>query len=104
MDVKQFFAPRPMTTGVLPVGGVQQPPQPPQQMQQQAPQGPQGMPQDQAPAQPPQGQPPSNILQMTPQGQAMNAIKPPQMARGGHIDRDTMMLALINRKMKVNHG
>ena len=105
MDVKQYFMPRPMTTNSFPVGGVQQPPQAPQQMQQQ-PQAPQGMPQGQAPfqpqAQPPQ--PPSNILQMTRQGQAMNAIKPPQMARGGHVDRDTMMLELMNRKTKVKHG
>jgi len=104
MDVKQFFAPRPVQGNMLPVGGVQQPPQPPQQMQQQAPQGPQVMPQDQAPAQPPQGQPPSNILQMTRQGQAMNAMTPPQMARGGQVTLDDMMLALMNRNKKVKYG
>lgn len=106
MDVKSFFPPRPATSGMLPVGGIQQPPQPPQQMQQ-PPQAPQGMPQGQAPFQPPQApprQPPSNILQMTPQGQAMNAIRPPQMARGGRVDRDTMMFELMNRKPKVKHG
>jgi len=106
MDVKSFFPPRPATSGILPVGGIQQPPQPPQQMQQ-PPQAPQGMPQGQAPFQPPQAppmQPPSNILQMTRQGQAMNAIRPPQMARGGRVDRDTMMFELMNRKPKVKHG
>lgn len=110
MDVKQYFMPRPMTSNVFPVGGVQQAPQAPQQMQQppQGQQGMQGMPQGQAPFQPPQApprQPPSNILQMTPQGQAMSAMTPPKpMARGGHVDRDTMMLELMNRKTKVKHG
>ena len=103
MDVKQYFMPRPMTSNVFPVGGVQQAPQAPQGQQ-----GMQGMPQGQAPFQPPQApprQPPSNILQMTPQGQAMSAMTPPKpMARGGHVDRDTMMLELMNRKTKVKHG
>ena len=109
MDVKQFFAPRPATSGVLPVGGIQQAQQAPMQPQQPQP----GMPgQPQQPGQPPmqpnqpqpgqqlQQQQPSNILQMTRQGQAMNAMTPPkQMARGGQVDRDTMMLALMNRQM-----
>ena len=101
MDVKQYFMPRPMTSNVFPVGGIQQAPMQPQQ-QPQVPQGQQGMPQGQAPFQPPQApprQPPSNILQMTPQGQAMSAMTPPKpMARGGHVDRDTMMLELMNRQ------
>ena len=109
MDVKAFFPPRPAQGGMLPVGGIQQAPMQPQpqpgmpgQPQQpgQPPMQPnQPMPgqQLQRPQQQPQQQP-SNILQMTRQGQAMSAIKPPQMARGGHVDRDTMMLELMNRK------
>jgi hypothetical protein len=107
MDVKAFFPPRPAQGNILPVGGIQQAQQAPLQPQQ-PPQAPQ-----QAPGQPPMQpnqpgqqlrQPPSNILQMTPQGQAMSAIKPPQMARGGQVDRDTMMLALMNRNKKVKYG
>ena len=106
MDVKAFFPPRPATSGVLPVGGIQQAQQAPMQPQQPQP-GMPGQPQ-QPPMQPNQPQPgqqlqqqqPSNILQMTRQGQAMNAMTPPKpMARGGHVDRDTMMLALMNRQM-----
>jgi hypothetical protein len=103
MDVKAFIPPRPATATKLPVGGIfqQTPQQPMQGMPQQQDQQPQG-----APFQP-QGapaQPPSNILQMTPQGQAMSAMRPPQMARGGKVDRDMMMLHVMNRKMKVKHG
>jgi len=116
MDVKAFISPRPTMKNSLPVGGVfqQAPQQPAQGMTQgqpaqgQPPQGmPLGMPQGMPQGAPPQGmppQPPSNILQMTPQGQAMSAIKPPQMARGGKVDRDMMMLHVMNRKMKVKHG
>ena len=109
MDVKAFISPRPAMKNSLPVGGIfQQPPQQPMQGMP-PPQGmpPQGMPQGMPQGAPPQGmppQPPSNILQMTPQGQAMSAIKPPQMARGGKVDRDMMMLHVMNRKMKVKHG
>jgi len=103
MDVKAFIPPRPGTATKLPVGGIfqQTPQQPMQGMPQQQDQQPQGAPfQSQgAPA-----QPPSNILQMTPQGQAMSAMRPPQMARGGKVDRDMMMLHVMNRKMKVKHG
>jgi hypothetical protein len=106
MDVKAFFPPRPAQGGMIPVGGIQQAPMQPQQ-----PPVPQPQPSGQPPMQPNPPvpgqqlrQPPSNILQMTPQGQAMSAIKPPQMARGGQVDRDTMMLALINRNKKVKYG
>jgi hypothetical protein len=109
MDVKAFFPPRPAQGNILPVGGIQQTQQAPMQPQQPQP----GQPQQpgQPPMQPNQPMPgqqlqqppqqqPSNILQMTRQGQAMNAMTPPkQMARGGHIDRDTMMLELMNRQM-----
>jgi hypothetical protein len=101
MDVKMYFPPRPAQGSMLPVGGIQQaqqaPMQPPPPMPNQPPQQP-------SPAPIQAGQPPSNILQMTPQGQAMNAIKPPQMARGGKVDRDTMMFALMNRNKKVKYG
>ena len=100
MDVKQFFAPRPATSGVLPVGGIQQAPQAPGQPQQ-----PPMQPNQPQPGQQLQQQQPSNILQMTRQGQAMSAMTPPKpMARGGHVDRDTMMFELMNRKTKVKHG
>jgi Spy/CpxP family protein refolding chaperone len=99
MDVKAFIMPRAPMSNSFPVGGIQQPPQAPQMPQQSAP-APQGMPPQGAPA-----QPPSNILQMTPQGQAMNAIKPPQMKKGGSTRRvaynhskDTMMLELMDAK------
>jgi hypothetical protein len=109
MDVKAFISPRPSMTNSLPVGGIfqQTPQQPMQGMPPPEGQPPQGMPQGMPQGAPPQGmppQPPSNILQMTPQGQAMSAIKPPQMARGGKVDRDMMMLHVMNRKMKVKHG
>jgi hypothetical protein len=107
MDVKAFISPRPSMANSLPVGGIfQQTPQQPMQSMQ-APQSPQQSAQTPQAPFPPQGapaQPPSNILQMTPQGQAMSAIKPPQMARGGKVDRDMMMLHVMNRKMKVKHG
>ena len=107
MDVKAFISPRPAVKNSLPVGGVfQQTPQQPMQSMQ-APQSPQQSaqtPQAPFPSQGAPAQPPSNILQMTPQGQAMSAIKPPQMARGGKVDRDMMMLHVMNRKMKVKHG
>ena len=100
MDVKQYFMPRPMTSNVFPVGGIQQAPQAPGQPQQ-----PPMQPNQPQPGQQLQQQQPSNILQMTRQGQAMNAMTPPKsMARGGHVDRDTMMFELMNRKTKVKHG
>jgi hypothetical protein len=101
MDVKAYFPPRPAQGSMLPVGGIQQAPMQPQQ-----PPAPQPQPSGQPPMQPNPPmpgqqlrQPPSNILQMTPQGQAMSAIKPPQMAHGGHIDRDMMMFELMNRQL-----
>jgi hypothetical protein len=101
MDVKAFFSPRPAQGNMLPVGGIQQAPMQPQQQP-----APQPQPSGQPPMQPNPSmpgqqlrQPPSNILQMTPQGQAMSAIKPPQMAHGGHIDRDMMMFELMNRQL-----
>jgi len=104
MDVKAFIMPRAPMSNSFPVGGIQQPPQAPQMPQQSAPapQEPQG-----APFQPAQApaQPPSNILQMTRQGQALNAIRPPQMAKGGSTRRvaynpgkDAMMLELMQAK------
>ena len=100
MDVKQYFMPRPMTSNVFPVGGIQQAPQAPGQPQQ-----PPMQPNQPQPGQQLQQQQPSNILQMTRQGQAMSAMTPPKpMARGGHVDRDTMMFELMNRKTKVKHG
>jgi hypothetical protein len=101
MDVKAYFPPRPAQGSMLPVGGIQQAQQAPMQPPPPMPNQPQQQP---SPAPIQVGQPPSNILQMTPQGQAMNAIKPPQMARGGKVDRDTMMLALMNRNKKVKYG
>jgi hypothetical protein len=102
MDVKAYFPPRPAQGNMLPVGGIQQaqqaPMQPPPPVPNQQP------PQQPSPAPIQAGQPPSNILQMTRQGQAMNAMTPPQMARGGHINRDAMMLALMNRNKKVKYG
>jgi hypothetical protein len=103
MDVKAYFPPRPAQGSMLPVGGIQQAQQAPMQPPPPMPNQPQPQ-QQPSPAPIQAGQPPSNILQMTPQGQAMNAIKPPQMARGGQVDRDTMMLALMNRNKKVKYG
>jgi hypothetical protein len=103
MDVKAYFPPRPAQGSMLPVGGIQQAQQAPMQPPPPMPNQPQPQ-QQPSPAPIQAGQPPSNILQMTPQGQAMNAIKPPQMARGGKVDRDTMMLALMNRNKKVKYG
>ena len=103
MDVKVYFPPRPAQGSMLPVGGIQQAQQAPMQPPPPMPNQPQPQ-QQPSPAPFQVGQPPSNILQMTPQGQAMNAIKPPQMARGGQVDRDTMMLALMNRNKKVKYG
>jgi hypothetical protein len=105
MDIKAYFPPRPAQGSMLPVGGIQQAPMQPQQPQPAQPQ-----PSDQPPMQPNQQdqqmrQPPSNILQMTPQGHAMSAMTPPrQMARGGQVDLDTMMLALMNRNKKAKYG
>jgi hypothetical protein len=104
MDVKQFFAPRPAQGNMLPVGGVQQPPQAQQAPMQPPPPAPNQPPQQPSPAPMQAGQPPSNILQMTRQGQAMNAMTPPQMARGGQVTLDDMMLALMNRNKKVKYG
>lgn len=103
MDVKMYFPPRPAQGSMLPVGGIQQAQQAPMQPPPPMPNQPQPQ-QQPSPAPIQTGQPPSNILQMTPQGQAMNAIKPPQMARGGKVDRDTMMFALMNRNKKVKYG
>ena len=82
----------------LPAGGIDtNPVQPGQQMQPPGPPGQAGqMPgqMGQTPGQP--GQPPagsmapgpqSNLLNLTRQGQAMNAMKPPGMAHGGHVQR-----------------
>ena len=102
MDVKVYFPPRPAQGSMLPVGGIQQAQQAPMQPPPPAPN--QQPPQQPSPAPIQAGQPPSNILQMTRQGQAMNAMTPPQMARGGHINRDAMMLALMNRNKKVKYG
>jgi hypothetical protein len=103
MDVKMYFPPRPAQGSMLPVGGIQQAQQAPMQPPPPMPNQPQPQ-QQPSPAPIQAGQPPSNILQMTRQGQAMNAIKPPQMARGGKVDRDTMMFALMNRNKKVKYG
>lgn len=104
MDVKAFFPPRPAQGNMLPVGGVQQPPQAQQAPMQPPPPMPNQPPQQPSPAPMQAGQPPSNILQMTRQGQAMNAMTPPQMARGGQVTLDDMMLALMNRNKKVKYG
>jgi hypothetical protein len=104
MDVKAFFPPRPAQGNMLPVGGVQQPPQAQQAPIQPPPPMPNQPPQQPSPAPMQAGQPPSNILQMTRQGQAMNAMTPPQMARGGQVTLDDMMLALMNRNKKVKYG
>jgi len=120
MGIKAYFPPAPRSQGsVLPFGGVEQAPPASQQPQQSpaAPQGmPQGMPQGNMPMPPqgmPMGAPPAppppagNMLQMTRQGQALNAMAPaprmappPKMARGGQVDRDTMMLSLMNRNKR----
>lgn len=120
MGIKAYFPPAPRSqNSVLPFGGVEQAPPAPQQPQQNpaAPQGmPQGMPQGNMPMPPqgmPMGAPPAppppagNMLQMTRQGQALNAMAPaprmappPKMASGGQVDRDTMMLSLMNRNKR----